>query len=208
MIGRAAGCALLAAGLLAIGYSAWPQAAAPALLCDGYGGVPTPVKAPGGTAWCSCPAASSVSARTATTTRRAPPTWRKCRRSGSMYTRSPMPSSHALSRRPATSPMPSGGSTRPTTPACPSTCACRGQWCSSKGRMCCARVGSSCPGPAGATRKARAATCKGWLTTRWCKWHWRMHRPMRAGPGAGCPARRSWNMQCAAACRMPTSVGA
>lgn len=46
MIGRAAGCALLAAGLLAIGYSAWPQAAAPALLCDGYGGVPTPREGP------------------------------------------------------------------------------------------------------------------------------------------------------------------
>ncbi|NQD55245.1 SUMF1/EgtB/PvdO family nonheme iron enzyme, partial [Pseudomonas sp. CM25] len=40
MIARVAGCALVAAGLLVAGYSAWPEAPAPVLLCDGYSGLP------------------------------------------------------------------------------------------------------------------------------------------------------------------------
>ena len=40
MIARVAGCALVAAGLLALGYSAWPEAPAPVLLCNGYSGLP------------------------------------------------------------------------------------------------------------------------------------------------------------------------
>lgn len=40
MIARVAGCALVAAGLLAVAYGAWPQAPAPVLLCEGYSGLP------------------------------------------------------------------------------------------------------------------------------------------------------------------------
>ncbi|WAC00072.1 MULTISPECIES: formylglycine-generating enzyme family protein [Pseudomonas] len=40
MMARVAGCALLAAGLLAVAYGAWPHAPAPVLLCEGYSGLP------------------------------------------------------------------------------------------------------------------------------------------------------------------------
>ena len=52
MIARVAGCALVAAGLLAVAYGAWPQAPAPVLLCEGYSGLPARhdgmVRLPGG----------------------------------------------------------------------------------------------------------------------------------------------------------------
>ncbi|WP_420170654.1 formylglycine-generating enzyme family protein [Pseudomonas alloputida] len=46
MIARAAGCAALAAGLLAAAYAVWPQAPAPALLCTGYSGLPAQRQGP------------------------------------------------------------------------------------------------------------------------------------------------------------------
>ncbi|HEN8711073.1 TPA: formylglycine-generating enzyme family protein [Pseudomonas putida] len=52
MIARVAGCALVAAGVLAAAYGAWPQTPAPVLLCEGYSGLPARhdgmVRLPGG----------------------------------------------------------------------------------------------------------------------------------------------------------------
>ena len=46
MIARVAGCAALAAGLLAGAYAAWPQAPAPVLLCADYAGLPAARQGP------------------------------------------------------------------------------------------------------------------------------------------------------------------
>lgn len=46
MIARVAGCAALAAGLLAAAYAAWPRTSAPALLCASYDGLPAQRQGP------------------------------------------------------------------------------------------------------------------------------------------------------------------